>query len=73
MSVYSTGVLHPEREIGVSYYQGVLRQACLSHLAEEKKLGRRIHPATPLSQREEELDYSCGAGSDACGGEALAW
>jgi hypothetical protein len=56
---YSRGVLQPDRESGVIYFQRKVREYCANHLQQEKAAGRRIYPAIPRSQREEEVTHAC--------------
>lgn len=46
VGIYSTGVLHPEKERGVLYYQNLIKNLVLEHLEVEKQAGRVIDPAT---------------------------
>ncbi|KZO92660.1 ISP domain-containing protein [Calocera viscosa TUFC12733] len=48
--IYRRGSLHPTKENGVIYYQGLVRTAVEDHLAEEQRLGHEWNPAQPLSQ-----------------------
>ncbi|KAI5116936.1 hypothetical protein M0805_001494 [Coniferiporia weirii] len=50
--VYSQGMLHPDRENGVNYYQERTVEFCETHLAAEAAAGREIHPARPASQQD---------------------
>ncbi|KAH7325227.1 hypothetical protein B0J17DRAFT_723245 [Rhizoctonia solani] len=58
--IYSRGVLHPNNENGVLYYQGRVKEYVEEHLALEKKLGREWNPATPRSQCEDKQTKGCG-------------
>lgn len=44
--VYSSGYLHPTKERGVLYYQGLVRDMVKEHFAEEQQLGKKIVPAS---------------------------
>lgn len=48
--IYRGGALHPTKENGVIYYQGLLRTAVEEHLAAERALGHEWNPAQPVSQ-----------------------
>ncbi|EJD06366.1 Rieske [2Fe-2S] domain protein [Fomitiporia mediterranea MF3/22] len=58
--IYHKGVLHPEEEKGVLYYQSRVLDFCQTHLQLERQLGKVIYPARPLSQDDGEAP-SCEA------------
>ncbi|CAK7892215.1 hypothetical protein CAAN1_01S09032 [[Candida] anglica] len=43
--VYGTGFLHPTKERGVLFYQGLVRDMVKEHFAAEQKAGKQINPA----------------------------
>ncbi|CDK27849.1 unnamed protein product [Kuraishia capsulata CBS 1993] len=61
--VYSTGYLHPTKEQGVVYYQGVVRDMVKDHWAQEKLAGGPINPAyvggKAPSDEAAELEVLC--------------
>lgn len=69
--IYSSGFLHPQKERGVLYYQGLVRDMAKEHFALEEKRGEKVNPAflgglTNESVRElDELcsKMECGSGS----------
>ncbi|KAG9091721.1 hypothetical protein FRC07_011796, partial [Ceratobasidium sp. 392] len=60
--IYSRGVLHPNNENGVLFYQGRVKHYVEEHLALEKRLGHEWNPAQPRSQCETEKTRGCGSG-----------
>ncbi|TFK54568.1 ISP domain-containing protein [Heliocybe sulcata] len=72
--VYTTGVLHPEKENGVLYYQNLVRERVLEHHELEKAAGREISPASLGSRDSAEDDVCRGLESGSCGGgKDLEW
>ena len=78
--IYSSGYLHPEKERGVLYYQGLVRDMVKDHHALEQKTngGKPVDPASiaPNSKNKEiaELEAicqatECGSGENGSGGE----
>ncbi|KAI5116935.1 hypothetical protein M0805_001493 [Coniferiporia weirii] len=57
--IYGSGVLHPREENGVLYYQGRVLDYCESHLEAERRVGKEIYPARPVSQ--DPSSDSCSA------------
>lgn len=79
MGVYESGFLHPTKERGVLYYQGVVRDMAKAHVALEKKQGRIVNPVAfenkSTNTSVQELDEICGKMD--CGGDmtstAIDW
>ncbi|KAK6456627.1 putative phenylpropionate dioxygenase [Scheffersomyces xylosifermentans] len=76
--IYSSGYLHPQKERGVLYYQGVVRDMVKAHFEKETKAGRQLNPAfvgrNSKNQSIQELEaicdsVECGSGSD----KSLDW
>lgn len=61
--IYSTGKLHPSKEKGVLYYQGLVRDMVKEHYELEKKAGDKINPAviggSTCSKEQAELEALC--------------
>lgn len=77
--IYTTGYLHPTKEKGVLYYQGLVRDMVKKHYALEEEAGHIINPAalsTKQSDEAEELEKICAGieckGSNPKDGE-LQW
>ncbi|EPQ57132.1 ISP domain-containing protein [Gloeophyllum trabeum ATCC 11539] len=72
--VYSSGVLHPEKENGVLYYQNLVREKLLQHYEAEKAAGKEISPAAAGSRNSPEDELCRGLESGLCGGsKELEW
>ncbi|KAF8320727.1 Rieske [2Fe-2S] domain protein [Clavulina sp. PMI_390] len=71
--IYSRGFLHPDKEIGVLFYQSRVRAFVEEHLALEKARGFEINLAQPASQVE--TGCSGGKGDAVCASmnTELAW
>lgn len=55
--IYSSGYLHPTKERGVLYYQGVVRDMVKKHFALEAAAGKPINPAfVGRNQKNEEIE-----------------
>ena len=58
--VYLAGTLQPEKENGTLFYQSLVREQVLEHLALEKKAGGKINPAyaglKSASRRNDKVD-----------------
>ncbi|ODV77699.1 ISP domain-containing protein [Suhomyces tanzawaensis NRRL Y-17324] len=61
--VYSSGYLHPQKEKGVLYYQGLVRDMVKEHFAKEQAAGTQIKPASVAYHKKnkdiEELEAIC--------------
>ncbi|CAK9441112.1 uncharacterized protein LODBEIA_P49810 [Lodderomyces beijingensis] len=61
--IYSSGYLHPQKERGVLYYQGLVRDMIKEHLELEKKNGGPVDPAVvkanPKNKDIQELEAIC--------------
>jgi hypothetical protein len=77
--IYSTGILHPEKENGVLYYQNVVKDLVLEHLELEKQSGNEINPAVvgtqSASPSAQLLDNICKGLACQTGSEntVIAW
>lgn len=73
--VYSTGYLHPTKERGVLYYQGLVRDMVKQHYAKEQELGKPINPAfvgqAATDPNVQELDAICDQLE--CGKSTVEW
>lgn len=61
--IYGSGFLHPTKEKGVLYYQGLVRDMVKDHFALEEKAGKIVNPAYlggALNDSVKELDELCG-------------
>ncbi|KAJ3337232.1 hypothetical protein HDU93_001422 [Gonapodya sp. JEL0774] len=67
-SVYSTGILHPERESGVIFYQNWVRTRCAEHVEAEQRTGSRIERGKP----RVEVMPGCEEEA-ACGARGVEW
>jgi len=54
--IYSTGYLHPTKEIGVVYYQEIVKDMVKEHFAKEQELGKQINPSFLGSKNAGESD-----------------
>lgn len=60
--IYNTGFLHPLKERGVLYYQGIVRDMVKKHYALEQENGSIINPAALTAKQNadaEELEKIC--------------
>ncbi|SGZ57687.1 CIC11C00000001586 [Sungouiella intermedia] len=60
--IYGSGFLHPTKERGVLYYQGLVRDMVKDHFALEEKKGGIVNPAYlggALNDEVKELDELC--------------
>ncbi|GME90501.1 unnamed protein product [[Candida] boidinii] len=61
--IYSTGFLHPTKERGVLYYQGLVKDMVKKHWELEKAAGKEINPAyvggKAVSAEAAELEALC--------------
>lgn len=60
--IYGSGFLHPTKEKGVLYYQGLVRDMVKEHFALEEKKGKIVNPAYlggALNDSVKELDELC--------------
>lgn len=60
--IYNTGYLHPLKERGVLYYQGIVRDMVKKHYALEQENGSIINPAALTAKQNadaEELEKIC--------------
>lgn len=60
--IYSSGYLHPQKERGVLYYQGLVRDMVKEHFALEEKAGHPVNPAMlggSTNKDVQELDELC--------------
>lgn len=60
--IYGSGFLHPKKERGVLYYQGLVRDMVKEHFALEEKKGGIVNPAFvggSLNESVKELDELC--------------
>lgn len=76
--VYTSGYLHPLKERGVLYYQGVVRDMVKEHFKLEEEAGHPINPAfvgkKNMNKDVQELDEICNkleCGSDKSSSELL--
>lgn len=54
--IYSAGSLHPTKELGVRYYQGLVRDMVKAHYALEKEVGHEVNPAVIGGKNSDEVD-----------------
>lgn len=72
--VYLLGFLHPQKERGVLFYQGLVRDMVKEHYASEVAAGGDINPASPggaTNAAVRELEELC-SGLE-CGKERVEW
>lgn len=72
--IYSSGFLHPQKERGVLYYQGLVRDMVKDHFALEEKRGERVNPAFLgglTNESVRELDELCNKME--CGSGGVDW
>lgn len=70
--IYGSGFLHPKKERGVLYYQGLVRDMVKDHFALEEKKGGTINPAFlggSVNESVKELDELCSKLGGECGAE----
>lgn len=74
--IYSSGYLHPQKERGVLYYQGVVRDMVKEHFQLESQAGKPINPAfvghSRANKDVEELDEICNQ-LECQSGNELQW
>lgn len=75
--IYSSGFLHPQKERGVLYYQGLVRDMVKEHFALEEKRGGLVNPALIgggiANESVRELDDICNKLECGNGGKAVEW
>lgn len=75
--IYGSGYLHPTKEKGVLYYQGLVRDMVKEHFALEEKKGGPINPAYlggALNESVKELDALCNKLDCGSGGQSgIEW
>lgn len=75
--VYSTGYLHPTKERGVLYYQGLVRDMVKEHFAAEQSAGGPINPAfvgrSSKNKDVEELEQICNSLECGSGDKGMEW
>ncbi|KAL7007345.1 hypothetical protein EMMF5_003184 [Cystobasidiomycetes sp. EMM_F5] len=71
--VYSKGTLHPQKENGVLYYQGLVADWVQRHQAAEESDGKEIHPARPAGQSTDDCGLSTICNKLNGNDKVLAW
>ncbi|CAI5759648.1 unnamed protein product [Candida verbasci] len=73
--IYSSGYLHPQKERGVLYYQGLVKDMVKEHFDKEQAKGEKIDPASigsnPKDKAIDELEYICKAIE--CSDKSIDW
>lgn len=74
--IYGSGFLHPTKERGVLYYQGLVRDMVKEHFALETKRGGLVNPAYlggALNESVKELDELCNKLDCGSGDKSIDW
>jgi len=71
--IYSKGTLHPNKENGVLYYQGLILDRVTKHRDAEKEAGRELNPAVPQSQRSDSTCATSFICSSMGGTGVMSW
>jgi len=57
--VYTSGFLHPFREVGVSFYQDLVRTDVFQHFELEERARMPIYPARARALKDKEDEIEC--------------